>query len=312
MTEDTTKIVIFCPGCGRRKPSEEDKHDYTCCNPRCVGEWEEGCYHCHSPDLWPHPLFHVTALRKGRRFTSFVRVSGFVSAPPPFQQEEALLKAAKQFVGKLAQVLLLESGLRWTIVVRVIGGSGQTRTYSCFALGATIMFEDKTGIPDEMNEDKPDTHEEDLKYILGVAIPADEPLLIADAEKPSEPRMTRDQAKEALEVYVRQQIEAEAINLLEDLVGHIANHAHELHRSNCRVSIGAIPVDQMYTEMLEHAQAMGLSSPKPPEWVGRILTLIQQIRVERGILKPAPPPEPQCHDLPPYQRAYNDPFGRGR
>lgn len=304
MTE--AKTIIFCPGCGRRKPAEEEKHvDYTCCNPLCLGngvsDRAAGCYHCQSPEHWPGPLFRVVAIRKGRTITSLVRVPVDTNTDDRVRAEEHL-KAAKQFNGKLSNMLLLQSGLRWKLHVSAMWDMNiSERIYECYARGATILIEDRTGAPPQVSEMENEEPE------VSLPIPTEEPISTVSA---AEPKMTRDQAKEALEIYVRQQIEAEAINLLESLVEHIAYHAHELHRPNYRVSIGAIPMDQMYAEMLEHAQAMGLASPKPPEWTSSILGFIRQIRVERGIPKPAPPPEPKCHDLSPAQRAYHDPSRR--
>lgn len=270
--------INHCPGCLASFSLGAERRKKKCCNPQCKGEWTRQCYHCHHPSYWPDPLYVVTAKNSnGKRiFRSYIR-SG--------DEGGGVEQAVRTFTARMASTLLVKHGAKWRIEVRVgVPGSPSDfgpviAIYTHYAKGATIYHEP---VEIEMTEptEKPDTREP----------PEKEP-----AETPPKPgRITRAEALENLRAYLSQQVEYEAINIIEGVINELATHSGE-HR--VQVSIGSVPLDYAYNDMLQQAQGLQLGKLTPPAWLGRFKDLVAEIRTEHDLdedTREKPEPVDQC------------------
>jgi hypothetical protein len=267
MTKVTTapkeQVVLFCPGCDKRKPSgiEEARgkigDDYEpCCNPECQGEWGTGCWHCHYPKFWPKPVYRVEAVlqkKVERTITSFIRASSPAKAVPIFTE-------------KLRGILLVEAGLKWRI--RLFNEKELwIQDYDHYAKGATIyhiLVSAETGEP-LMDEKETEKH-------------------AAQQAVAASSKITRAEALESLRVYLSQQVEYEAINIVEAIINELVAHPgeHQQYR-RVKVEVGHIPFDGQYNEMLQQASALQLGKLTPPAWLERFKELIAEIRKEHDL-----------------------------
>ncbi len=277
------QTIIYCPGCNKRRPegveelsSEIGLNYVPCCSPKCQGKWGTGCYHCHHPQYWPHPLYVVTAVLKGRKKVKR-SIMSFIRASTPGQAEV-------QFTEKLTHMLLVQHGCRWHITVEEPGDATSSEpskiplklvgAYDHFARGATIYHEPTTESPPELPPG-PQPESEPPE-------PQTETTVTEKPETQPERKITRDEALVVLRNYVSQQVEYEAIDIIECIINELAARPGEHYEAGRRIKIeiGKTPIDYGYNKVLQHAQALELGTLVPPAWLERFKILISQIREE--------------------------------
>lgn len=287
-----TQHIIFCPGCSRKRPEnreeaikQQDAGQGDCCNPKCQGEWETSCYHCHHPSHWPGCLYKITAKLKGKKATrtiiSFMRQYGDDS-------KQALL----DFTTKLKSSLLVEHGMHWYIEVQDARAPEHTEkvvaAYNHYARGATV-YHDPISTPEEPKITQIDTAP---KEELVTKEPKQTP--VPDSKPKPETRMSREAALEALRTYVSQQVEYETIDIIQMIISELAANpgGHQEPYRRIKVQIGQVPLDNKYNDVLEHAQALELGQLVPPAWLSRFDKLIAEIRAEFNLHEPVATPMP--------------------
>ena len=312
------QTICFCPGCDKRSPGSAEEATgelgrtyLPCCNPKCQGEWGTGCYHCHHPQYWPHALYTVTAVLKGKKAKRHVR--SFIRAETPGAAEV-------QFTEKLTKVLLVQHGCRWHIVVQAphiegAAGLGQDLRvvghYNHFARGATIYHEPTKATGAE-TEPEPEAPADPLSVSFESFGPGETPEIKAEIVSDASPaevaealrqdgvevthsvpaKLTREEALDALRIYVSQQVEYEAIDIIADVIRELATSPgeHSAPFRRIKVQIGTIQTDHRYNEVLEHAQALDLGKLRRPDWLHRFEALIKEIREEFNLHEPVSRP----------------------
>ena len=277
MVDENVQYILFCPGCGRKRPESRDEaiaqHEAgqsDCCNPECQGDWGTNCYHCHHPKFWPKPLYEVTASLKSKKkprvIVSYMR-----------RYDNFPSKAEQEFTTKLKQMLLVEHGSRWEIVVRekyADNPSDEGRivaAYDHYARGATVYHDPIS-----------------VKKRTVVTQQAWVDTAKTEVKKMQTEKMTQAEALEALRVYMSQQVEIEAIDILDMVIEALVSNPGEHCRPHRRVKIeiGQVPVDYAYNEALESAHRLELGKLVPPKWLERFQKLVAEIRDEFDLYRP--------------------------
>ncbi len=107
----------------------------------------------------------------------------------------------------------------------------------------------------------------------------------------TEKKMTRQEALEALNVFVKQEVDYESINILESIIGELMVRPGNLGAyAGSRILIGNLAFDYRYSEILKTAHELGLGPLRAAPWLARFQELIADIRKEYGL--------EQQHDLP--------------
>lgn len=285
--------INFCPGCCTRTFDSEHKDvrlDSPCCNPQCQGIWGTGCYHCHHPAFWPNVLYVVTAnlhSKKGSRvIQSYIRAA---------EAGGGMDQAVRTFTSRLAKVLLVQHGSKWRITVcqNVPGSPGDfgsiRATYEHYAKGATVYHDRSPAFA-------PGAEEEVTKEPK----PEPEPKVVPERKPKLETRMSREAALDALRVYVSQQVEVEALSIIDLVIATLRTSPGEQSNphtgirvgNQTRILVGSCPADYRYNDVLEHAKALNLGTLEPPQWLERFEKLIEQIRDEFDLREHVATPMP--------------------
>lgn len=305
-TASQEHVVIFCPGCSKRRPENPDElrseiglNYVPCCNPKCQGEWGTGCYHCHHPKYWPHPLFRVEAVLQGKRGAKR-QITSHLRAPPSDPEKAVFL-----FTKKLSKMLLVEAGLKWRISL-YDKNELWIQDYDHYAKGATIFHilvsaETTKPMMSEKEAEKHAAEQAEAKSKQTGTDPKEEPVTdepkqtpVPDSKPKLETRMSRAAALEALRTYVSQQVEYETIDIIQMIVSELAANpgGHQEPYRRITVQIGQVPLDNKYNDVLEHAQALELGHLVPPTWLSRFDKLIAEIRAEFNLHEPVATPMP--------------------
>lgn len=103
----------------------------------------------------------------------------------------------------------------------------------------------------------------------------------------TETKVTKDDVLKTLRTYVQQQIDCEAIDIIEMVV----NELDAKPSARPRLVLGTSPpFDTVYAEILKHADAFELGDIKPPGWLLRVRNVLKEIRDEFDLHNPPDTP----------------------
>jgi len=97
-------------------------------------------------------------------------------------------------------------------------------------------------------------------------------------------KMSHEEARKALNIYVREEVNLRTIDVIEGVID--ALHRGIAHSKRINIEIDHLVFHYPLTDILNHAVAMDLGQLEAPPWLARFRHLIQVIREEYDLHHP--------------------------